>query len=76
MGCERHTDLLTAAARGVLGPAEAADLDAHLRGCDTCRAALAAERRIVAAWAATPAIAPSRHLRQALLAVPAHERRV
>lgn len=75
MGCDRFADRLTAAARGALDPADMADLAAHLDVCEACRAALATEQRIALAWAATPAIRPSRALQQALLAVPAHERR-
>ena len=42
-----------------LGLAERTDLDAHLAGCDACRAALAAERRLSGALASLPVLEPT-----------------
>jgi len=43
-----------------LGSAERAELETHLAGCEACRAALAAERRLSGALAALPPVAPPR----------------
>jgi hypothetical protein len=45
--CENVGELLSWHANGTLGPADRALVDAHTAVCDTCRTALAVERRIV-----------------------------
>jgi anti-sigma factor RsiW len=52
MSCsERHADLI-AYIDDELEPAVRAELESHLAGCEECQAALAAERRLTASFAA------------------------
>ncbi len=57
----RHvTEELTALVDGALSPAERAAVEAHLSGCDACRAEREALARAVTALAAVPPPAPPR----------------
>ncbi len=52
--CQKFESLLVRAADGPLDTGDQIALDAHLRGCDACRAALADQRAVRDALAARP----------------------
>lgn len=49
MNCKQSTDLILPHLEGELDPAQAAELDAHLRGCPQCRASSDEQRQLGAA---------------------------
>ncbi|MEX2206180.1 MAG: zf-HC2 domain-containing protein [Myxococcota bacterium] len=60
MTCAERRAALVAYLDEELGPAERAELETHLAGCEACQAALAAERRLTVALASLPAVEPPR----------------
>jgi anti-sigma factor RsiW len=60
MTCADRREALLAYLEQELGSTERADLEAHLAGCEACRLALEAERRLSGALASLPAVEPSR----------------
>jgi anti-sigma factor RsiW len=58
MTCADRREALVAYLDLQLGAAERADLEAHLAGCDACRLALEAERRLSGALASLEAVEP------------------
>ncbi|HXZ86589.1 MAG TPA: zf-HC2 domain-containing protein [Myxococcota bacterium] len=56
MECQRNPETIAEFVDGELGPAERAELEAHLPGCAPCRERVAAERRLGELLAALPAI--------------------
>jgi anti-sigma factor ChrR (cupin superfamily) len=70
MSCERIQDLLSPYLDGELGPAERAEVDAHLAACPDCAALLARLRAAVEAFAAFPETELSADLRARLETIP------
>ena len=58
MSCAERRETLVAYLDRELGPAERTQLEAHLAGCETCRLALEAERRLSGALASLGAVEP------------------
>jgi len=75
MNCERTQDLLTPYLDGDLGPAERAEVEAHLAACPDCAVLLACLQSAAAAFAAFPEVEPSPGLMKKLETIPARARR-
>jgi len=56
MECRRNPENIAAYVDDELGPAERAELEAHLADCTACREQVAAERRLGELFAALPAL--------------------
>jgi anti-sigma factor RsiW len=74
MTCAERRAELVAYLDQELGPAERTELETHLAGCETCRTALAAERRLSGALASLPAVEPPRDFEARFWARVARER--
>ncbi len=59
MSCAGRREALIAYLDGELPAAERAELESHLGGCEACRAALAAERKLSGALASLRPVEPS-----------------
>ena len=74
MTCAERRAALVAYLDEELGPAERAELETHLAGCEACRAALAAERRLSGALASLHPVVPPRDFEARFWARIARER--
>ena len=74
MTCAERREALIAYLDEELGATERAELENHLEGCEACRAALEAERRLSSALAALPSVEPPRDFEARFWARVARER--
>lgn len=75
MTCERIEELLSAYLEGELGPAEKAEVEAHLAGCPACSEFAGLMKEGLEAMAGFPEIEPSPALFARLYAVPEKARK-